>query len=58
MKTQRRIVKNSKSVKIGLPKSFIEALGLVINGIVNLELKGNKIIITKDTKKKEVEKVG
>lgn len=47
MKTQRRLVKASKTVRMNLPKAFFKKLGIELNEMVDVELNGSKIIITK-----------
>jgi len=47
MKAQRRIVKASYTVRLNLPKKFIDNLGIEINDLVDVELLDDKIIITK-----------
>jgi len=47
MKVLRRLVKNNRTTKISLPKDFVEALGIEINEIVNVELVKGNIVISK-----------
>jgi hypothetical protein len=54
---KKKIFENKGTYRVTLPIAFLRRLGIDKDGLVDVELKGNKIIITKDEKKK-VEKVG
>lgn len=49
-KVTRKINEYKRLYTISLPKSFIDTLGIVKDEYINMELKGKKIIITKQLK--------
>lgn len=46
-KTQKRVLNNCRSAKITIPIKYLKLLGIDLNEIVNVELTGKKIVISK-----------
>jgi antitoxin component of MazEF toxin-antitoxin module len=47
MKTEKKIFGTARATRVTIPKLYLSKLGIQINEMVDVELKGNKIIITK-----------
>jgi antitoxin component of MazEF toxin-antitoxin module len=47
-KYQRRIFHNTGNYRVSLPAKLIKSIGAGADDILNFEIKGKKIIITKD----------